>query len=299
MMNSKNFQTFMLPIIRDTFEKHIGKLKDFVPVIYNVATSKRAQEINHGIGSLGLMKEWNESNGQVYYDQVRRGFKQTYTHKKYSIGLPLERELVEDVVYDEVKNQSKKLADSVYYSRQLHAVQPFNECTTMIGPDGKPLCATDHPLGPFNPTTWSNFSSEKPLTPDNVERVRNEMMEWVDDRGNKILINPDMIVVPKELRKTAKIIADTDNEPFTTDYGINIWKGALDVLEWDFLNKANMWFLVDKNRMKHYLKWYERRKAQVEKDRENFDSEVIRYKAVCRYSFGWDEPSFIYGCRTN
>ncbi len=296
MMIRENFQDFLLPILRDIFSKHIGTMTDFIPTFYTVEKSTKAQEFNHGLGSMGLMKPWDESGGQVYYDTVRRGFKATYTHGKESIGLPIERELLEDTQYDEIKSKTKAITDSVYYSRQLHAVKPFNEALSLIGPDGKALCATDHPVSPQDSaTTWSNYSTGRTLTPDNVERTRNDMKEWTDDQGNLLLINPDMLIVNKADRKAAKIIADTDNEPFTTDYGVNIWKGSLDVVEYDFLSPG-MWFMVDKNRMKRFLKWYERRKATIEKDKENFDTEVLRYKAVARFSYGWDDASFIYGC---
>lgn len=294
MMHSAQFEEFLLANIRDTFKKHIGSMKNYKSTLFNVQTSKKAQEFNHGLGALGKMKKWDDTQGQVYYDTVRRGYKATYTHEKLSIGLALERELIDDVQFPEVVNQTQALADAVYYTVQEDVARPFNECLSMTGPDDKALCAIDHPLGPFNSSTWSNLGSYK-LTPDNVETVRNAMKDWVDDRGNKLLINPDMLIVPKEYRKAAKIIADTDNEPFTTDHGVNIWKGSLDVLEFDFLD-SGVWFMVDKNRMKRFLKWFDRRKPQVEKDgKQDFNAETIRYKAVGRWSYGWDDPSFIYG----
>ena len=297
-MISANYSDFLLPVLRDIFDKHIGKMKDFIPVLYDVNTSKKAQEFNHGLGSMGLMQEWNASGGQVFYDSVERGYKATYTHEKYSIGLAIERELLDDALYSEIKGRTKKIADSVYYTRQLHAASVFNDCLSKTGPDSIPLVSASHPLGPLNATTWSNYATGKAITADNVEYVRNQMKEWVDDNGNQLLINPDTLIVPKELRKAAKIVADTDNEPFTTDYKVNIWKGSLDVIEFDFLTSSTMWFMVDSNRMNRFLKWYERRKPSIEKDKENFNTEVNSYKAVGRWSYGWDDPSFIYGVST-
>jgi len=298
MMTRENYSDFLLPTLRTIFDKHIGEMKDFIPVLYSVETSKKAQEFNHGLGSMGLMKDWEDTGSQVYYDTVRRGYKATYTHKKYSIGLQIERELLDDALYSEIKSRTKKIADSVYYTRQYHGMRPFNECLTMTGPDGVALASTAHPLGPFNSTTWSNYATGLPITADNVETVRNRMKAWEDDSGNLLYVNPDTILVPKELRKAAKIVADTDNEPFTTDYKVNIWKGSLDVIECDFLTNSGMWFLIDKNRMGNFLKWFERRKATLDKDKENFDTEVHRYKAVTRFSLGWDDPSFMYAVST-
>jgi len=298
MMLSDNWAELMLPVLRRIFDKHKKKLKDFVPVVYNVQTSKRQFEQHMGIGSLGLMKDWDDTGRQVYYEDFSRGFIATYKHKKRSLGLKIERELVEDEVYNEIKKRVRMLLRSVYYTRQFHAAFPFNNAfnDNITGPDGKPLCATDHPLSPTNSTTYSNCNTSLKLNADNVERVRNAMMEWKDDKGNLLAINPDTLLVPPLLRKPAMVIADTDKEPDTSDNNVNIWHGSLDVIEWPFLTNSNTWFMVDRERMKDFLNWFDRRVAKLEQDKENFDSEVGKYKVVNRFSYGWDDPTFVYGC---
>lgn len=297
MMLSANWQEFLLPTLRKVFDKHIGQLKDFVPVFYTVESSSKAQEFMHGIGSMGMMDKWTDSGQQVSYEDVHKGYKSTWTHDKWSKGLRIERELMDDALYAEVKNRTKSLADSVYYTRQVHAALPFNNCTTTIGPDDKALAATDHPIGPGSSATWSNYSTGKTLNADTVEDIRNEMKEWTDDKGNPLLITPDTLVVPRKLRKAALVIAGTDKEPSTTDNDINIWKGNVDVIEWDFLTDSDMWFFVDKNRMKRFLYWFERRKPTLAQDKEDFDTEVAKYKVVGRWSLGPSEASFFYACK--
>ncbi|GAB7387357.1 hypothetical protein BSNK01_11930 [Bacillaceae bacterium] len=295
-MISENWGELLLPGLRTIFDKHMKKLRDYLPVIFNVETSNKAQEFNLGVGSMGLMEEWTKSGNQVAYEEVNKGFKATYTHRKYSKGLQIERELLEDDLYSEIKKRTRNLAQSVYYTRQFYAASVFNNAfnPNYVGPDGKPLCATDHPLAPGATETWSNFDQLE-LNADNVELVRNRMMAWTDDKGNLLAINPDTLIVPPSLRKAALVIADSDKEPDTANNNVNIWKGSLDVIEWPFLTDPNAWFMVDSQRMKNFLNWYDRRKAQLESDDE-FDTEVAKYKVVARFSFGWDDASFIYGC---
>lgn len=297
MMKSANWQEFLLPTLRKIVDKHVGQLKDFVPVMYTVESSNKAQEFMHQIGSVGQMKKWGESGNQVYYEDVYKGYKSTWEHDKWSIGLTIERELLEDTMYQEVKARTKTLADSIYHTRQAHAVAPFNECRSAIGPDGVPLAATNHPVSPQNNKTWSNFSENCPLNADNVEEIRNEAKTWTDDKGNKLLIQMDTLIVPSKLRKQAKIIADTDQEPDTAMNNVNIWKGAVNVIEWDFLDDPDMWFFVDMNRMKRFLYWFERRKPTLAQDKEDFDTEVGKYKVVGRWSLGPSETSFFYACK--
>ncbi len=122
------------------------------------------------------------------------------------------------------------------------------------------------------------------------------MKEWTDDKGNLMAINPDTLIVPSALRKAALVIADSDKEPDTADNNVNIWRGSLNVIEWDFLTNPKAWFMVDMERMKNFLNWYDRRIAKLEIDKQNFDTEVGKYKVVNRFSFGWDDPSFVFGC---
>ena len=299
MMISEGWAELMLPILRRIFNKHKDQLKDYIPVLFNVESSTKAQEFTLGVGNLGLMRPWDESGRQVFYEDAQKGFKATYTHRKFSLGEKIERELVEDDQYSEIKKRIKNLSQSVYYTRQHYGVSVFNNAfsNTFAGPDGVALCSDSHPASPVNSTTFSNMATLD-LTADNVELVRNRMVQnWRDDKGNLLAITPDTIIVPASLRKAAMVIADTDREPDTTDHNINIWKGSLNVIEHLFLTDPTAWFLIDMSRMKNFLNWYDRRKAKLETD-TNFDTEVSKYKVVNRFSYGWDDPTFIYGCRT-
>ena len=295
MLIRENWAELLEPGLRTIFDKHIRKLKDFLPVLYAVEGSKKAAEHTQGVGSLGLMEEWEQSGAQVAYEDIYRGFPMTYRHKKYSKGMKIERELIDDDQYSEIKKRTKNLAMSVYYTRQFYGASVFNNAfnDNFAGPDAVALCSAVHPLSPTNAATWSNAGTLA-LNADNVEIVRNRMKDWTDDKGNKLAINPDMLIVPSALRKTALVIADSPKEPDTADNNVNIWQGNVKVVEHDFFTNPNVWFMVDSERMKRFLIWFDRRKAQLESEK-TFDTEVAKYKTVSRFSFGWDDPTFIYG----
>ncbi len=149
-------------------------------------------------------------------------------------------------------------------------------------------------MSPVDATTQSNVQTYI-LNATNLEKARNAMKAWTDDKSNLLAVNPDTLIVPSNLRKAAQVVADTDKEPDTTDNNINIWKGSVDVVEFDFLTDPNAWFLVDSERMAAFLHWYDRRVAKLEQDKENFNSEVSAYKVVNRFSRGWDDWSWIIG----
>ncbi len=294
MIISDNWGELLLPGLRKIFEKQLKQGKDYIPVLFNVENSTKAQEFNLGSGELGLMEEWEDSNGAISYEDIEKGYKTTYTHRKYSKGITIGREMLEDDQYSHIKKKVKKLSVAGFNTTQHHAASVFNLAASdkRLGGDGKPLCSTTHPLSPKNSATFSNLGTRE-LTAENVELTRTDMKGWVDDKGNPIDINVDTILVPTALRKQATIIAETAEEPDTTDHGINVWKGNLNVIEWHRLSDVNAWFLLDMERMKLFLNWFWRRKLDFKNTKE-FDTEVNKYAVLGRWVFGHDDPTFIY-----
>ncbi len=296
MMISEGWDELMLPGLRTIFNKHLKKKKDYVGELYTVENSTKQAEYNMGTGSLGIMDEWGSSGNQVSYEDVNKGYKATYMHKKYSKGLTLERELVEDDQYGEIKKRVRLLTQTVYYTRQYYGALTFNQAfnATYAGPDGVALCSASHPNSPEDATVQSNAATYV-LNATNLETARNAMKGWKDDKGNLLAVNPDTLIVPPALRKAALVIADSTGEPDVTDNNVNVWKGSVNVIEFDFLTSATAWFLVDKERMAAFLHWYDRRIAKLEMDKENFNSEVGAYKVVSRFSKGHDDWSWCLG----
>lgn len=294
-MISANWKELMEPNLRTIWDKSTKTHKDFVETLFKVESSKKQLETNMGIGSVGLMEQWEDSGGQVAYEEINKGFTSQYIHRKYSKGIQIERELLEDDQYREISKRVRGLSQTVYHTKQVHGASVFNNAfnTNFKGPDGKPLCAADHPLSPFNANTYKN-ADVLTLTADNVEKCRTEAMSWTDDKGNLIPVNLDTIIVPPSLRKSAMVIADTDGEPDTDLNNVNVWKGALNVIEYPFLTNPKAWFLMDSERAAMFLMWFNRRVPKLENG-EDFDTEVAKYKTVGRWSFGWDDPSFIFG----
>lgn len=295
MMVPDNWGALLEPGLRKIFDQHKRDLPDYMAQLFNVETSSKAQETSQGVGSLGIMDEWEKTNKRVSYEDIDPGFKPTYIHKKYSKGIQIERELVDDDQYNEIKKRVKRLSRVVYYTRQVHGLSVFNNAFNgaFKGPDGQPLCSNAHPLSPESTATQSNIGTED-LTAPAIENARTRMMEWKDDKGNPIDIIPDTILVPPALRKAALIIADSDKEPDISDNNVNVWKGSLNVIECSFLLDPKAWFLIDGQRMKDFLNWYDRQKPNFQYQ-EEFDTEVAKYKTVGRWSYGWDDWTWVYG----
>lgn len=289
---SDNWSDLLEPGLKSIFEKHMKQMKDYIPELFSVETSSKAAEHVLGVGSIGEMDEWN---GSVSYEDFNKGYKKTFTHIKYSKGIQIERELVEDDQYAEIRKRVKMLSRSVYFTRQNHAASVFNNAFSggYVGADSVALCSASHPNSPSDSSVQSNAGSTA-LSADAVDATSVLMQAWKDDKGNLLNVLPDTLLVPPALGKTARIIAETDEEPFTTDHGINIYKGALNVIILPFLSDANNWFMLDSSRARECLMWFDRRKAEFANETD-FNTEMARYKAITRFSYGWADWSFCYG----
>lgn len=282
MQHVANWAELLLPIVNETFTNFPTeeKLPDMIPQMFSVRKSTKLQQKSLGRGGIGLMKSWDQTGRQVNYDTIEKGYVRQYDMAKYSNGLEVEREMWDFDQLDDIKDQVKELSESVYRTRQNHAVGQFNfafsasddEGNSMLMPNGKPLCAAGHTLVPNGAVTLTN-SGAYALTAANLETVRNLMKKWTDDRGNRIPMNPDLLLVPNGMRKTATMLANTKEEPETSDHGINVWYGSLKVIEWDLLDE-DKWFLIDTAKMKRNMIWWDARIPKIEQDGDNFDTEV-------------------------
>lgn len=304
MMIPENWAVILNDIVDHIYEVQKAEWKDYVGQLFNVQKSKHQTETHYGAGEMGQMMEWNLSGNKVSYEDIDPQYSKTYTHKKYSKGFQVQKELLDDERYDVIKGKPKKLARVEGFTRQVLGMgvfkNAFSSAADNLGPDSKSLCNSAHPAGPSNTGTTFSNTSTLALTATNLETLRNNALggstQWKDDKGNMLVVDFDTILVPPALRKTAMIIADTSEEPMTSDHSINVWKGSLNVIECPFLNNSTTaWFMLDSSRMKDYLQWFDREHTGLKFGGYDFDTDTAKYAIKNRLSFGWDHWSFVYG----
>lgn len=201
-----------------------------------------------------------------------------------------------DAQHAEVKDRVQRITLSVYRSRQIDAHQLFNDAfagAVLTGPDGQPLCSANHPLSPSNPAVQSNLGNS-PLSIDAIEETRIAMMEFTDDRGKRMLLQPDTIVVPPHLEMMAEEFLKSSGRADTANRTDNVRRGAYKILTLPLATDSNNWWMLDSAQAKLLAKWFERRKPVPQRD-EDFDTETLKWKYVCRYSFGFHGWWWVFG----
>lgn len=300
-------------VFRELYTLENAKKPDFIPKLYGVENSQKDTESVEGIGGEGLMEEWGQSGNQVFYADVDELWQKYYKNKKYSIGRQIDRDFVDDLKLTAIKDRITSMADAEYKTLQYQAVETFNNFNltstavdfrgrtySAAGPDGKALCATDHPYSPTDTTDTQSNLGTSTLSIDAWDTTSSSMQTWVDDQGNIEPAMPTAILVhPYNARKAFQIagIPGKDSptyEPGSADFNLNIYSGEINVIVDPFLKNKFAWFAIDESRMRRYHKWFWRRKPE-NGSITDFDTEVAKFKTIGRWSHGFHHWSWVFG----
>lgn len=291
MAGQANFQAFtnLAVALTALWERSVINNAAVAP-LFSQLDSGSAVERTKGLGKMGLVQEYN---GTIEYEELDPLDLATYTHKEYARGVRIARKLVDDNEYNLINSIVSENALGFSRTMSNHMVSVFNNAfsSSYVGPDGKALCATNHSSG-----TKPSFNNKgtSALTHDNVVSTRQTMRQMKDEKGNVILTNPDVLVVPVGLEATADEIVNSVQRSDNANNAINANRRLTYIVE-PLLSDTNNWFLVDSQLSRQYLRWFWRVRPQFAEDpKSDYDLEM-RMRGYMRYSFGWDTHVWIYG----
>ena len=292
-----SFQDQLDPAIRTSFFDRYDLEREVRSQVFNEATSDMNIEEDTGVTGLGLLTETSEL-GALDYEDALQLFKTTYTHKKYTKGIKISSELVEDDQKNVISRIPQALARSTVRTQEFHGASVFNNAFstsyTSYG-DGKPIASTAHTRVDGG-TAQSNASSTGvTLTETNLETARIAFRKQLDDKGMRIMTTPKTLLVPIELGKTAKIIVNSNLRSGTADNDVNTYAGMFNIVEWEFITSTTAWFLLGA-KGDHLVTWFWRVRPQFKQD-NSFDSDAALWKVRTRFSFGWSDWRSTWGSK--
>ncbi len=287
------------PIVRFRFDLAFNRRASLIPALFNVQGSARAYEQVSGVGAVGI-DAWNayEQSGQVGEADFDQGYKATYTHLEYPLQIVIKRKLIDDANFAQVFRLVERIGDSASLKREIDAASVFNNAFTdtapYAGPDGVGLCSLVHPNSPQKTGATQANENTYSLTRDNVATVREAMMAFTDDNGNKMGVVPNLLLVPPQLEDEALVIAKSLNKPASADNDINPQAGRFDVQPWHYLTDSNAWFMIDRALGQQSLDWFNRVPLSVTPKVEDKTIQAT-WIAYMRYSLGWSDWRWIFG----
>lgn len=285
------------PGLRSIFQQQRDALvaESRIPMLFEVATSTKAEEKMLGMGGMG---DWEEYKGTIEYDDFEKGFQATLSHKEYVSGFKVERSLVDDDQYGVINRRPRQLATGAVRTREKHAASVFNNAfdSDYTGPDSVALCASTHDLSPTKTSSHQSNAGSTAFSYDAVIATRQAMREFTDDRGELISVNPDTILIPPELEDEAYTVVEAMGKPGTADNDPNFVRSQVNrVVVWDYLTDANNWFMIDSQLARLYNHWFDRVPLEFEMDPTSDFRLEARFRGYMRYSYGWSDWKWVYG----
>ncbi len=256
------------------FMEAYDQLTPVYPQVFDVQTLTSAYaQTTAGIG-LGQLSERNEGDNIIASNPLE-GFTVIGKARTFSDSFYLAQEFVEDADPNKLANAMQGFASTwaqgVINSKENFASNFFNKGGFTAGHDvfnnnitgvvsdpendliytGKPFFAAtgnNHPAK--DGSTYFNNGGALSLTSTNLQTGYNQMTNTnaFDERGEKIALRPDVLLIPSALRFTARTILESDNIVGSANNDINVTQNLVEPLEWQYLTDTNGWFLGHKRK---------------------------------------------------
>lgn len=303
VVNSSSFAKALWPGVNTWYGDAYNQYPVEWDKLFDKNTSRKAFEEDVGGSYFGLAPVKGEG-APVSYDSARQGFTSRYNHVVYALGFVITREIVEDDQYDVVgKLKASSLAFSMRQTKEIVAANVYNRAfnTSYVGGDAATLIASAGGGGSSNAPniaggTYTNgVATAVDLSEASLEQAVIDIAGFLNDRGLKIAVRPQSLIIPKELMFEASRILKTDGRVGTENNDLNAIKtmGLIpEIIVNHYLTDTDAWFI--RTDVQNGLKYFERRGDEFGMD-EDFDTENAKYKATSRYSFGWTDRRAIYG----
>lgn len=296
IITTSSFAKSLWPGVNAMFQRAYKEKPEQWVKLFDKYTSDKNYEEDVGYSGFGLLTEKSEGQG-INYDSQRQGFTVRYRHLVYALGFIITREMMEDDLYiKEGQKKANALAFSARQTKEIVAANVYNRAfnSAYLGGDGVQMISSSHPN--IAGGTWSNtLSTAADLSEASLEQARIDISQWTDDRGLRIAITPQMLIVPPQLEFEANRIlksvgrVGTDNNDINALNQSGIYK---EIVVNNYLTDTDAWFI--RTDSPDGMKYFERRAGEFTQDND-FDTENAKFKFTERYSFGWSDPRGIYG----
>lgn len=183
--------------------------------IFNVksAPSKGTYVSRAEITGIGLPGRIAEGEG-VAYDKPVEGFEKNRTWEEYGLGYIVTQRMLDDEMFDKIKQMAPALAKSMKVFMDISALQVLNEGETAtngdhaVAKDGLALYGTHNLLNDVIGDYGAGISNRAAVGADLSETTFKAALEYydtlVDENGYPVLLDPSMLIVGTDDRFIAQ-----------------------------------------------------------------------------------------------
>lgn len=288
------FDTTMLPALNAKIWKTFNAKKQLYKELLNVDTTGRMIEQYSQMAGVGLASKINEG-ADTPVDTFVQGYNKTFKPAKFGLGIAASQELVEDDQVGIISKRSVALSTSISQTIEIQGASVYNNAfdgTNFAGPDGKALCATDHPLVKSG-GTQTNLGTAADLDPTSLELALTDWETTKTHEGFLQLLPTPRLLVAAANRWNVMEILKSQMRSDTANNTTNAFKftengGTIEPIIWSFLTDADAWFLVAPAEETETM-WLWRKQPYTKSDYQE-SKEIgyvfMRYRADFGF-FGW------------
>lgn len=232
-LTSSQFVRLLDKRLREVSEAKFKELPSMIPQIYRMLPSEGAFEEFYEIGALPDIPEFS---GKLEYVNQSPGFYTKIEPKEYAGATAFERKLLDDKKYGVLDGRAEMLAESAHRVQEKLGVRPLGYAFSsafdfMQSEEGVSLCSSSHTTK-SGTSTSSGFdnSGTSALSKSAVAATRILMRQFRNDISERIVIEPDTLIVPDNLFDTALEITGSQKDPDSAENAINPQYGRFKVI---------------------------------------------------------------------
>jgi phage major head subunit gpT-like protein len=293
MITTGNWQDALEPIAIKNFQVGFKEVPADRNLLFNVMKSRKLKETYLELGDIGA---FNEFDGDLEFEDVSQGNKMEVTNTEYAKGIKVQRRFAETDQLDVVRGLPRMLGLAARRRMASDTFALFNNAfnTTFTTIDGLQLCSGAHTTNANQGGSNQSNRLTTALSAPQLETVRQTMKDFLTNTDQLFEVNPDFLMVPRELEETAFEIIKSSGKVDTANNNKNFHQGRYKMLVSDWLDDSNNWFFMDSDLMKEMLVWQS--VVNLEFGQANdFTGFDARFRAYMFYGFGARDWRFILG----
>jgi hypothetical protein len=293
IMTSGQFPDLLRVGIREVFLSEYQSYPELYSKVYDVQTSNRAYEEELIIAGFGAIPEWNSDGSELPTDRALTGNRVLYVHKDYGMMWTVSKRLLREDLYAKIGAELMREA----VRAMKHTVELVAWSVIANGFSGtRPLFGEQTLL---NGDTFNNRLNVA-LTPTGLEQALTRFHRWRNHRGIPVVIQPQLLIVPPELKYVAYTLLHSsyfpnigtagNTTPSATGSAFydNPFRNVIpDTLVVPYLTDTNDWFIFAAPKV-HKLRFFWREKPTTDMFTD-FRTKGVMHSITAAFSVGFTD----------
>lgn len=295
-ITQSRFQLLCDNTVRKVHEEVIKELQEeesYREQMYNVVNSDRAYEEFYGIGGIGNIPNFN---GTLQYLAPSPGYLDRIEPAEFAAGMEIERKFWNHNLSGKLRDYASMLKKASFRTKEESACSGYANLNSVafsfmpLHEEGVAIASTAHTTKDTGVSTASGFSNlgTSALDEVSVEATRLLMRGFRGLNGKRLGINPDTLIIPDDLSKTANELNSTTTGLYSAEGTVNVQKNRWKIITWSMLGdySTTNWIMADSRYIKEFAKWI----VNVEDEPANvidFETKRIKHSLYSSWGYGF------------